>query len=40
VLVAHLGVTRCGESGDLENVYRYHHINTDSIMGAALDLID
>jgi len=40
VPVAHLRVTKCGESGDLENVYRYYHIDTDSIMGAALDLID
>jgi pyruvate dehydrogenase E1 component len=37
---AHLGVTRFGQSGDLESVYRYHHIDTDSIVGVALDLVD
>jgi pyruvate dehydrogenase E1 component len=37
---AHLGVTKFGQSGDLDSVYRYHHIDTDSIIGAALDLID
>jgi pyruvate dehydrogenase E1 component len=37
---AHLGVTRFGQSGDLESVYRWHGIDTDSIIGAALDLVD
>jgi pyruvate dehydrogenase E1 component len=35
----HLGVTRFGQSGDLESVYRYHGLDTDSIVAAALDLI-
>jgi pyruvate dehydrogenase E1 component len=34
----HLGVTRFGQSGDLDNVYRYHGIDTDSIVAAALDV--
>ncbi|GAA2362987.1 transketolase-like TK C-terminal-containing protein [Dactylosporangium salmoneum] len=34
----HLGVTRFGQSGDLEDVYRYHGIDTDSIVRVALDL--
>ena len=33
-----LGVTRFGQSGSLEDVYRYHGIDTDSIVRAALDL--
>ena len=37
---ANLGVTRFGQSGDLESVYRYHEIDADSIVGAALDLVD
>jgi pyruvate dehydrogenase E1 component len=40
VPAAHLGVTKFGQSGELEDVYRYHHIDTDSIIGAALDLTD
>ena len=36
----HLGVTRFGQSGDLADVYRYHGIDTDRIVRAALDLID
>lgn len=35
-----LGVTRFGQSGALEDVYRYHGIDTDSIVRAALDLTD
>ena len=34
----HLGVTGFGQSGDLESVYRYHGLDTDSIVRAALDL--
>jgi pyruvate dehydrogenase E1 component len=34
-----LGVTRFGQSGDLEDVYRHHEIDTESIVGAALDLL-
>jgi pyruvate dehydrogenase E1 component len=37
---AALGVTRFGQAGDLEDVYRYHGIDTDSIVCAALDLAD
>jgi len=40
VPATHLGVTRFGQSGDLDSVYRYHGVDTDSIIGAALDLID
>ncbi|MEU0840759.1 pyruvate dehydrogenase [Streptomyces sp. NPDC005962] len=35
-----LGVTRFGQSGAIEDVYRYHGIDTDSIVTAALDLVD
>jgi pyruvate dehydrogenase E1 component len=35
-----LGVTRFGQSGSLDEVYRYHHLDTESIIGAALDLLD
>ncbi|MGD9526593.1 transketolase-like TK C-terminal-containing protein [Pseudonocardia sp.] len=34
----HLGVTRFGQSGDLDDVYRYHGLDADSIVRAALDL--
>jgi pyruvate dehydrogenase E1 component len=37
---AHLGVTAFGQSGDLESVYRYHGLDADTIVGAALDLVD
>jgi pyruvate dehydrogenase E1 component len=33
-------VTSFGQSGDLASVYRYHGLDTPSIVGAALDLID
>jgi pyruvate dehydrogenase E1 component len=33
----HLGVTGFGQSGDLDEVYRYHHIDTDSIVAAGLE---
>jgi pyruvate dehydrogenase E1 component len=33
-----LGVTAFGQSGALEDVYRYHGIDTDSIVRAALDV--
>ncbi|WP_103381384.1 transketolase-like TK C-terminal-containing protein [Pseudonocardia dioxanivorans] len=36
----HLGVSRFGQSGDLESVYRYHGIGTDGIVAAALDVTD
>ncbi|MFH8371450.1 transketolase-like TK C-terminal-containing protein [Streptomyces sp. NPDC018031] len=35
-----LGVTRFGQSGSLEDVYRYHEIDADSIVRAALDLTE
>ncbi|WP_442785289.1 transketolase-like TK C-terminal-containing protein [Amycolatopsis sp. H20-H5] len=38
VRATHLGVTRFGQSGDLDSVYRYHGIDTDSIIQAALDV--
>jgi pyruvate dehydrogenase E1 component len=40
VPAAHLGVTRFGQSGDLASVYRYHGIDADAVIGAALDLVD
>ncbi|WP_233158155.1 transketolase-like TK C-terminal-containing protein [Actinokineospora bangkokensis] len=39
VRATHLGVTRFGQSGDLESVYRYHGIDADSVVAAALDLV-
>jgi pyruvate dehydrogenase E1 component len=39
VRATHLGVTRFGQSGDLDSVYRYHGLDSDSIVAAALDLI-
>ncbi|MFB7653011.1 MULTISPECIES: pyruvate dehydrogenase [unclassified Streptomyces] len=33
-----LGVTRFGQSGSLDEVYRHHGIDTDGIVAAALDL--
>jgi pyruvate dehydrogenase E1 component len=33
-----LGVTRFGQSGSIQDVYRYHGIDTDSIIRASLDL--
>nr|WP_053212550.1 transketolase C-terminal domain-containing protein [Streptomyces antibioticus] len=38
--VTTLGVTRFGQSGSIEDVYRHHGIDTDSIVAAALDLVD
>jgi pyruvate dehydrogenase E1 component len=35
----HLGVTQFGQSGDLDAVQRYHGLDTDSVIRAALDLI-
>ncbi|MFL1380804.1 transketolase-like TK C-terminal-containing protein [Nocardiopsis protaetiae] len=34
----HLGVTEFGQSGDLDQVYRHHGLDADSIVAAALDL--
>jgi pyruvate dehydrogenase E1 component len=36
----HLGVTAFGQSGDIDAVYRHHQIDTASVIGAALDLVD
>jgi pyruvate dehydrogenase E1 component len=33
-----LGVNGFGQSGSLDDVYRYHHLDADSIVRAALDL--
>lgn len=38
VPIRRLGVTRFGQSGSLDEVYRYHQIDTDSIIRAALDV--
>jgi pyruvate dehydrogenase E1 component len=38
--VASLGVQRFGQSGDLEELYEHHGIDTESVVGAALDLLD
>lgn len=35
-----LGVSRFGQVGSLDDVYRYHGIDTDSIVSAALDLAE
>jgi pyruvate dehydrogenase E1 component len=35
-----LGVTRFGQSGDLAEVYEHHEIDTETIVGAALDARD
>jgi pyruvate dehydrogenase E1 component len=35
-----LGVTRFGQSGGLDDVYRYHGLDTDSVVRTCLDLID
>lgn len=40
VRAAHLGVSTFGQSGDLDSVYRYHQIDADFVIGAALDLVD
>ncbi|MEH3130077.1 MAG: pyruvate dehydrogenase [Mycolicibacterium neoaurum] len=40
VAAAALGVTRFGQVGSLDDVYRYHGIDTDSMVRAALDLVD
>ncbi|WP_443061863.1 hypothetical protein OG381_03035 [Streptomyces sp. NBC_00490] len=38
VPISSLGVTRFGQSGGLEDVYRHHGLDADSIVRAALDL--
>jgi pyruvate dehydrogenase E1 component len=36
---AHLGVSRFGQAGDIAEVYRYHGIDTESIVRSVLDLV-
>jgi pyruvate dehydrogenase E1 component len=38
--IASLGVQDFGQSGDVEDLYSYYGIDTETIVGAALDLID
>jgi pyruvate dehydrogenase E1 component len=40
VPASHLGVTSFGRSGDLDSVYRYHGVDSYSIVCAVLDLVD
>ena len=40
VPAAHLGVSRFGQSGDLESVFRHHGLDADSVVAAALDVTD
>ena len=40
VPVASLGVQRFGQSGDLAELYAHHQIDAESVVGAALDLLD
>jgi pyruvate dehydrogenase E1 component len=40
VPVTSLGVTEFGQSGDVDDVYRHHGIDADTVVGAALDLVD
>jgi pyruvate dehydrogenase E1 component len=40
VPATHLGVTGFGQSGDIESVYKYHGLDTNTIIGTALDLVD
>ncbi|MBC2640566.1 MULTISPECIES: transketolase-like TK C-terminal-containing protein [unclassified Rhodococcus (in: high G+C Gram-positive bacteria)] len=37
---AALGVSKFGQAGSLDDVYRYHGIDTDAVVRAALDLAD
>jgi len=38
--IACLGVERFGQSGDLAELYEHHQIDAESVIGAALDLLD
>jgi pyruvate dehydrogenase E1 component len=40
VPVSGLGVTEYGQSGDIAELYAYHGIDAETIVGAALDLVD
>ena len=37
--IACLGVTDFGQSGDVDDLYRYFGIDADTIVGASLDLL-
>jgi pyruvate dehydrogenase E1 component len=37
---AHLGVQRFGQVGDLAELYEHHEIDAESVVGAALDVLD
>ncbi len=39
-MIASLGVSSFGQSGDIEDLYRHFGIDSETITGAALDLID
>jgi pyruvate dehydrogenase E1 component len=38
--IACLGVQRFGQSGDIDELYEHHQIDAESVVGAALDLLD
>ena len=38
--IACLGVQRFGQSGDIAELYEHHEIDVESVVGAALDLLD
>jgi pyruvate dehydrogenase E1 component len=38
--IACLGVADFGQSGDVEDLYRHFGIDADTIVGAAIDLLD
>jgi pyruvate dehydrogenase E1 component len=38
--IACLGVQRFGQSGDITELYEHHQIDAESVVGAALDLLD
>jgi pyruvate dehydrogenase E1 component len=40
VPVTSLGVERFGQSGDVGELYTHHEIDAESVVGAALDLLD
>jgi pyruvate dehydrogenase E1 component len=40
VPIANLGVSDFGQSGDVDDLYRHFGIDTDTIVGAAIDLLE
>jgi pyruvate dehydrogenase E1 component len=40
VRAAHLGVSTFGQSSDLASAYQHHGLDTDSVVRAALDLVE